>query len=272
VTSDYFGALPGDPANGSTRVITQSHTLQSTYWVGRQANGGSFSAYWDTPGAVGHYDYGGLTMARTLGSEANQVAVHGRRVLIGWIGLLPAHPASQSLARDLSLSSGYELLQQFVPELRSLRRAHTHSTTLDVIAPASMQLEVYATFDVPGGPLSDVPLFGVDVLAASDGSSAVALSVDCSAPATDADCHVHVDATGQGGSVHTAPLLFGGGAAGRGVVAMHAIVDHSIIELIVNNRTAIVAYASPPSEHHSGVRLFGAGVHAAVDYWVLDSI
>ena len=31
--------------------------------------------------------------------------------------------ASQSLARDLSLSSEYELLQQFVPELQGLRVA-----------------------------------------------------------------------------------------------------------------------------------------------------
>ena len=34
-------------------------------------------------GAVGHYDHGSLTMARTL-SDPNQVAKNGRRVLIGW--------------------------------------------------------------------------------------------------------------------------------------------------------------------------------------------
>ena len=28
--------------------------------------------YWDKVGAVGHYDYGSLTMARTLGSDPNQ--------------------------------------------------------------------------------------------------------------------------------------------------------------------------------------------------------
>ena len=40
--------------------------------------------YWDRLGAVGYYDHGNLSMARTLGSnDPNQVAVAGRRVLIG---------------------------------------------------------------------------------------------------------------------------------------------------------------------------------------------
>jgi len=34
-------------------------------------------------------------------------------------------PASQSLARDLTLSEDYELLQQFVPELQVLRLPST---------------------------------------------------------------------------------------------------------------------------------------------------
>ena len=38
-----------------------------TFWVGKQANGSRFEPYWDKVGAVGHYDYGSLTMARTLG-------------------------------------------------------------------------------------------------------------------------------------------------------------------------------------------------------------
>ena len=115
VTSGYFGALPGDPDGGKTRVITQNR-VGPTFWVGSQSNGGPFSAHWDKLGAIGHYDYGSLTMARTLGGDANQVAVAGRKVLIGWIG--GAVTASQSLARDLSLSSGYELLQQFVRRSR----------------------------------------------------------------------------------------------------------------------------------------------------------
>ena len=119
VTSGYFGGLAGDPDGGKTRVVTQNGGQYvpgvasppgPSYWVGRQqAPGGQFEAYWDKVGAVGHYDYGSLTMARTLGADSDQVAKNGRRVLLGWVG---GTPASQSLARDLTLSAEYELLQQ----------------------------------------------------------------------------------------------------------------------------------------------------------------
>ena len=47
----------------------------ATFWVGKQAGaGGKFEPFWGTRGAVGHYDYGALSMARTLGSvNPNQV-------------------------------------------------------------------------------------------------------------------------------------------------------------------------------------------------------
>ena len=66
-------------------------------------------------------------MARTLGSDPNQVAVNGRRVLVGWIG--GGTTASQSLARNLTLSPDYELLPQFVPELKMLRLPGTAKFT-----------------------------------------------------------------------------------------------------------------------------------------------
>lgn len=146
--------IPGDPAGGKTRVVTQNNA-GPTFWVGKQANGGKFKPYWDNVGAVGHYDYGSLTMARTLGSDPNQVAVNGRRVLIGWIG--GGSPASQSLARDLSLSKRYELLQAFVPELKTLRvpgsreeleSASSNSDASMVIphAAGSLRVEILATF------------------------------------------------------------------------------------------------------------------------------
>ena len=66
VTTGFIGGLPGDPDGGASRVVTQNRG-GATFWVGAQANGGKFQPYWDKPGAVGHYDYGDLTMARTLG-------------------------------------------------------------------------------------------------------------------------------------------------------------------------------------------------------------
>ena len=264
VTSGYFGGLPGDPDVGATRVVTQNNA-GPTYWVGKQSNGSPFEPYWSKPGAVGHYDYGSLTMARTLGADPNQVATNGRRVLVGWIG---GTPASQSLARDLTLSSDYELLQQFVPELQGLR--------LPASAPASQQVEVVASFPIdPANPPKQP--FGVEVLGSADGKTSTKLFVDCSAgagkcvagvdttaaatvaaaagkTAADADADADVaDAAVGGGRKVSGPVM----PANAPVVRVHAIVDHSIIEAIYNNRTAMVVYTTPGSAADNKVQLFG---------------
>lgn len=263
VTSGYFGGIPGDPDGGTTRVVTQNRA-GPTFWVGKQANGSKFTPYWDKIGAVGHYDYGSLTMARTLGSDPNQVAVNGRRVLIGWIG--GGNPASQSLARDLTLSPNYELLQQFVPELQMLRIPSSHAQIAAVGGtPAvaqrlagSLQLEVVATFSW-SGPNPTQP-FGVSVL-----GGAANLTVDCTAdqptaPKADGGCQVGVPG-------HFGPLM----PIGTTTVNVHAIVDHQIVETIFNNRTAMVTYAMLYNEN-AEVTTFGLddpAIHVQLDTWVL---
>jgi sucrose-6-phosphate hydrolase SacC (GH32 family) len=259
VTSGYFGGLAGDPDGGSTRVVTHNRG-GATYWVGTQKNGGKFEALWDKVGAVGHYDYGSLTMARTLGSDSNQVALNGRRVLLGWIG--GGSPASQSLARDLSLSTDYELLQAFVPELRVLRMPSSHTShefdgdasAADTRHPSavriggSQQLEVVASFTWTA---SSPNKFGVSVL-----GGAANLTIDCSTAA----CQGQVN--GKGGPLMPLQLKS---------VSVHAIVDGSIIEVIYNNRTAMVVYATPPSADAKAVSLFGtgAGVKGTIETWSL---
>ena len=206
-------------------------------------------------------DYGSLTMARTLGSDPNQVALKGRRVLLGWIG--GGAPASQSLARDLSLSADYELLQAFVPELKILRKSDTHTAHMfdgDAAAgterePAavhvvgSQQLEVVATFSWT----TEAPAqFGVSVL-----GGAANLTVNCAKQ----PCQGQVN--GRGG-----PLM----PLGLKTVTLHAIVDHSIIEAIYNNRTAMVVYANPPSADSKSVALFGvgSGITGSLQTWELN--
>jgi len=274
VTSGYFGGLTGDPANGATRVVTQNNA-GPTFWVGKQANGSAFEPFWDKTGAVGHYDYGTLTMARTLGSDPNQVAVNGRRVLVGWIG---GTPASQSLARDLTLSEDYELLQEFVPELQTLRSKHTISSNWNVPFQASMQLEVVASFTFSASNPPTAP-FGVEVLRSPSGwdnasEPATRLQVDCSGGA--AACTVGVDAGAQGGKKGFGPLLpvIDTDKTESVTVSLHAIVDHTIVEAIFNKRTAMVVYAVPQAETDTHVMLFGADdskVTAKLETWELNA-
>jgi sucrose-6-phosphate hydrolase SacC (GH32 family) len=281
VTSGYFGGLPGDPDKGASRVVTQNLAFPS-YWVGKQSNGGPFEPYWDKTGAVGQYDYGSLTMARTLGSDPNQVALNGRRVLVGWIG--GSKPASQSLPRDLTLSQDYDLLQQFVPELQSLRADHQDVADLwNTLLPGSMQLEVLASFTFSAKHTPKTP-FGVEVLRSDPDNGATRLQIDCQKPAP--ICTVGVDATAQGnkkkGMGPLQPELRTSNYELRTsndenetvTVNLHAIIDHSIVEAIWNNRTAMVVYAEPKAETNTNVMLFGgdASIKARLQTWKLNGI
>lgn len=97
---------------------------------------------------------------------------------------------------------------------------------------------------------------------------AAKLSVDCKgtherqAEATADGCMVGVsDAAG--------PLL----PLGTKTATIHAYVDHSIVETIFNNRTAMVTYSSPADATSTGVALFGvvpnSGVKATITTWNL---
>merc|ERR1711957_1118025 len=65
-----------------------------------------------------------------------------------------------------------------------------------------------------------------------------------------------VDGTSQGNDdVRAGPLM----QTNCTEVTIHAIIDHSIIEVIVNNRTALTVYVTPKSKRSVGVALYGAG-------------
>ena len=291
VTSDYIGGLRGDPAGGATRCVLQS-TGGSTFWCGGgQRNGSALTPYWDKVGAVGFFDYGGLGLARTLGVEGgNQVTTtNGRHVLVGWIGSSNAasycdgcHAASQSLARDLTLSPDFELLQQFVPELTSLRVPDTmtqqhqtgggdkhHRTRAPPALKGSLQLEIVVKFEFDSNPAGQ---FGVTFL-----NGAANVTVDCTTnhPAAPDGCMLH--------NV-MAPRGFKGGPDGFDIpvlpvghksIRVHTIVDHELIEAIVNNRSAMFWTARPFRANDTAVSLFGVGgstgVNATITTWNLKS-
>jgi len=210
----------------------------------------------------------GLSMARTLGSEeADQVAKPGRRVLIGWTGPAPdsvyngsSLGSAQSLPRDLSLDpSTSRLMQRFSPELESLRNWESHQRGgTNMTCGAGLVNEVVATFPAECGiarnAASKYASCGLMVLGDGevlDETSSVTISIDA------ARSLILVNATTLGNpDVRAGPLP----AATDGPVAytFHVVVDHSIVEIIVNNDTAFVVYAAPRSAGTQGsVRVFG---------------
>ena len=196
--------------------------------VGSQANGSPFVPYWDKVGAVGYYDNGVLSMARTLGGPTNQVTTPGRKVLVGW---LMGGSQSQSLPRDISLSSSFELLQAFIPELQTLRSKPLAYSSKP--SAGSLQMEIVANFARQQGT------FGLVLLSDSHGEGGVNLTIECDGNA----CTAHADASAQKLPAYTAPLRT------AGTYSIHAYVDTNIVELIINNRTAFAMYANPPPEN-----------------------
>lgn len=88
------------------------------------------------------------------------------------------------------------------------------------------------------------------------------ITIDCTTRAPDAPCMVTTPATG--------PLL----PIGATTVAVHAILDHEILETIVNNRTAMVTYhKNIPSPDATDVFLFGVGdgIKAEITTYNLDA-
>jgi sucrose-6-phosphate hydrolase SacC (GH32 family) len=161
-------------------------------------------------------------------------------------------PLQQALPRDLTLDpQGTGLLQQFSPELAALR--------LPTPPPArSQQVEVVVDFVLHAG--SEGAVFGVNVLASADGQDATAIGVSLA----DGQVFAH-DRAG--------PLVFD--PAAPATVHLHAVVDHSIVTVIVNNRTAITRYVTPRDANSDGVELFGVDgttITATVAVWQLASI
>eukprot|EP00966_Prymnesium_polylepis_P115886 2678967-Prymnesium_polylepis.1 len=59
------------------------------------------------------------------------------------------------------------------------------------------------------------------------------------------------------------------------VTTVHAYVDHSIVTLIVDNRTALTAWVHPQHPDSTGVGVFSDGGHEgellSLDVWTLAS-
>ena len=59
--------------------------------------------------------------------------------------------------------------------------------------------------------------------------------------------------------------------AGNVTVLVHAVVDHTIVEVIFDNRTAIAGtYSKPAQEDSYQVRLFGSAPFAEIQTWELE--
>jgi sucrose-6-phosphate hydrolase SacC (GH32 family) len=223
----------------------------------------------------------GLSMARTLGGEeSDQVTKNGRRVLIGWTGPAPmevfndtnAGGSAQSLPRDLSIDpTSLKIVQKFIPELQMLRSTNQPTVRLsrnETNAPMGISpIEIIANF--PTECINTVQC-GIEVLASTNifgTGESLKITLDSKLGL------VLVDGTSMRNSaVRAAPIPkpMAGSAISGSAFKLHAIVDHSIVEIIINDEIAFVVYVAPYSRDTLGnVRAFGSG-NIITDIWKLQ--
>jgi sucrose-6-phosphate hydrolase SacC (GH32 family) len=197
---------------------------------------------------------------------------------------------SLSLPRDMTFAADTgRLLQQFVPELQTLRIAETHEqlplTVLSDDAPvwfktSGRQLEISARFEVAGNCS-----FGLLVLASEHAPEFTKIGVDIT------DDLTFVDRSQSSGPKPLVPnraildvragLLppdHSRAAGSPRTIGIHVIVDGPIVTFIVANETALSVYVYPQLQSSAGAALWasstgaGAAVRASADVWQLRSV
>ena len=150
-------------------------------------------------------------------------------------------------------------MKKFVPELQSLRLSKGTNT--------SSQVEIIADFWMKDLSTSR---FGVNIMCDDKTLECAAnIFVDCTSSNTTTvnsttsidqsnefqECQVGVSSNGK--DLTTAPLLLFEEGKSVSKISLHAIVDGEIIEIIFNNRTAMVVYVAAKTASATGVVLFG---------------
>ena len=185
---------------------------------------------------------------------------HGRTVLAGWVSGFAAGRGwrgCMSLPRVLSIEGG-RLMQSPLPELNRLRRRHTRVENLTIGGAArtipearGKALEIVADL----AP-RDAASCGLRVRCRDDGSGGLAIRYT---PGT-------LDAAGT-----RVPLQLAVGETLR----LHLFLDHSVMELFIQDGSASVTRVNYPSDEDVAVALFADGGTAAaisLDAWEMAAI
>ncbi len=239
---------------------------------------GSYANHHFTPDSFEKVDYGNHTFYAPQTMEDQQ----GRRLMWGWI--MEGRPVAQqveagwsgvmALPRQLSLSKEGYLLSEFIPELGLIRRTGTHLENWELEPTNDFDLGEYS-----GRSLElQIELKAVDsgqfilgLLRSPDGQEETRLVVDWT------DRRILLDR--QDSSLdeqverdeRVAPLP----PTPRGTLRLHLYLDHSVLEVIANRRSALTSRAYPTRSDSVGMRIAARGHKMSVnvlDIWRLNGI
>lgn len=228
-----------------------------------------------TPRRQGRVDWGSYFYAPQVMRDAQ-----GRALMWGWLweGRTPEAQRTAgwagvlSLPRVLSLAPDGALLQQPAPELEQLRSAHWAWTELDLAGAVealavlrSEQLELLVEFD----PLSAAEI-GLDVRVSPDGAEFTRIAYDAARGLFTVDStHASLSAA-TFREVAVAPCTPPPGEP----VQLRVFVDHSVIEVFVNERVCFAVRVYPTRPDSLGLRPFARGGQprfTRLDVWELET-
>ena len=203
-------------------------------------------------------------------------------MLIGWTG--PAPPqiyggnslgSAQSLPRDLFMDpKTSKLVQRFASELQTLRKTSKpellvccgHAGSTSVVSMGITPAELIVRFPeecslAPPGP--NDAMCGFEVL--GNGGSSLVFTMD-----TTRNLLMLNGTTLGNPDVRAGPIPPAADPSASDFAwTVHMIVDHSIVEIIVNDETAFVMYVAPVKGTDGNVKVFGRD-GARADIWALN--
>lgn len=250
------------------------------YFVG-DFNGKTFTPDPEYKNNAHRVDYGMDFYAAT--SWANIPTKDGRTLWLAWMDNwkyaqdAPTHPfrGLMTIPRSVSLkkkNNGYQLIQNPVKELQSLRGKHYHFDNLSVSSSimdlskrgiSGTSLEIMATLKP-----STAKKFGFQVRKGENQQTVIGYKPN--------ENKLYVDRTQAGdnkfsndfpGGIQTAPLQLD-----NGLIHLHILVDHSSVEVFANGGKRVITDDIYPKLSSDGLQLFadnGSVTVTSLDIWKL---
>lgn len=198
----------------------------------------------------------------------------GRRVMFGWVKESRSAEAQReagwsgvmTLPRILSVLADGSLGSAPAPEVQQLRGHHVRLSAHEIVDDELLRLE-----GIPGDSLELVvslrpgvsDTVRIDVLCSKDGRESTGISLDAASGMLTLDTNRSSASADVEGGVYSLSY----GRRTDGPVQLRMFVDHSIIELFLNDERCITARAYPASADATEVRIQGTHAVAAVDAW-----
>ncbi len=232
---------------------------------------GSYNNYQFTPEYSDVFDYGNLYAPLTFVDDA------GRRILFGWLREARSEvdqrfagwSGVQSAPRVLTLDNQNHLRMSPVSELARIRQAHvsiapmniSEKLTLDV---DGLALDIEAEIDLcPGGYV------GFSLACSEDDTE----RIDIIYEASRSRLTVHKVFPRTNGALTTHSLEVPHALDIGENLRLRILLDHSVVEIIANERTSLTRRIYPESSISNQVKLFGSNARVeTLNIWQMASI